>query len=86
MNSTMVRRILWAMAGVASTVVGLLGLLIPIIPGILFLLLAAVCFTRAARAPQSKATHEQLSFADEMRRDLHQQYRRLARYNKRPRR
>ncbi len=79
----MLHRVLWAVAGLISTTIGLVGILIPIIPGILFLLLAAVCFTRAARTPASKAASQRLSFADEMRQDLHQQYRRLARYRKR---
>ncbi len=79
----MLHRALWAAAGAASTLVGLIGLLVPIIPGILFLLLAAVCFTRAAKAPTGKTRSQELSFADEMRQDLHHQYRRLARYQKR---
>lgn len=31
-------------AGIGATLLGLLGLLIPVIPGILFLLVAAICF------------------------------------------
>ena len=35
-------------AGVVLTVLGLIGLLIPVIPGLLFLLLAAFCFSAGA--------------------------------------
>lgn len=80
----MLERILWGAAGIASTGVGLLGLIIPIIPGILFLLLAAVCFSRAVKPkPNNRygaaGRLSQRSFADEMRADLHQQYRSFAR-------
>lgn len=77
-------RILWGAAGIASSGIGLLGLIIPIIPGILFLLLAAVCFSRAANPKRNKRNeaasgYSRQSFADEMRADLHQQYRSFAR-------
>ncbi len=79
----MIERCLWGAAGIASTLVGVLGLLVPIIPGVLFLLLAAVCFSRAAnpRPRDRPRTHgvDAPSFTDELRGDLHQQYRRLAR-------
>lgn len=80
----MFERILWAAAGIASTGVGLLGLIIPIIPGVLFLLLAAVCFSRAAKPKRNgrygvSGRLSQRSFADELRADLHQQYRKAAR-------
>lgn len=86
----MVERCLWGAAGIASTLVGVLGLLIPIIPGILFLLLAAVCFSRAAH-PKPSDRHRAYgadapSFTDELRGDLHQQYRSLARHLKRQQR
>lgn len=80
----MFERILWGAAGIASTAVGLIGLIIPIIPGILFLLLAAVCFSRAAKPKRNSrygaaGRFSQQSFADELRADLHQQYRSFAR-------
>lgn len=80
----MFERILWGAAGIASTGVGLLGLIIPIIPGILFLLLAAVCFSRAAKSERKNrygaaGGFSRRRFADEMRADLHQQYRSFAR-------
>lgn len=78
----MIERCIWAVAGIASTFVGLLGLVIPIIPGILFLLLAAVCFSRAANPATKRSSafsqQEKPSFADALRADLHQQYRRAA--------
>lgn len=78
----MFERFLWGAAGLASTFVGFLGLMIPIIPGILFLLLAAVCFSRAVNPPAKRRSafykSDKPSFADELRADLHQQYRRTA--------
>lgn len=43
------RVIAWTLAGCAATLIGLLGLLFPVIPGIVFLILAAFCFERASR-------------------------------------
>ena len=81
----MLERVLWGAAGIVSAGVGLLGLLLPIIPGILFLLLAAVCFSRAVKPAQlggslSRPRSATPSFAEELRQDLHQQYRSLARH------
>ncbi len=79
----MFERFLWGVAGIASTLVGFLGLVIPIIPGILFLLLAAVCFSRAwkpkAQDRRYRYAGDAPSFADELRADLHHQYRNAAR-------
>ncbi len=42
------RTIFWTLAGCACTLVGLIGLILPIVPGILFLIFAAICFQRAS--------------------------------------
>ncbi len=51
-ESTM-RTIAWTAAGCACTLLGLIGLVLPIVPGILFLVLAALCFQRASRSDWS---------------------------------
>ncbi len=40
-------RIFWFAMGVLSLVVGLVGLILPLLPGIPFLILAAVCMAQA---------------------------------------
>ncbi|MGI9326116.1 MAG: DUF454 family protein [Pseudomonadales bacterium] len=44
------RTIAWTVAGCVCTFFGLIGLVLPIVPGILFLILAALCFQRASRS------------------------------------
>lgn len=41
-------RLLWLGAGLALTGVGIVGLVLPVMPGTVFLILAAACFTRGS--------------------------------------
>ncbi len=75
----MLRRFLWNTVGVLSTVLGLIGLVLPIIPGVLFLLLAAWCFSRAGTLSRSERDREYQSLRDELRFDL-SEYRNRYRY------
>ncbi len=50
----MLRRALLLAAGSALTALGLIGLLIPIIPGVLFLALAVICFSAASPRMQRR--------------------------------
>ncbi|MEM8767966.1 MAG: DUF454 family protein [Pseudomonadota bacterium] len=50
----MLKRALFLAAGTALTALGLVGLLIPIIPGVLFLALAVVCFSAASPRLQQR--------------------------------
>jgi len=77
-------RFLWAVAGIASSLLGLLGLVVPIFPGFIFPLLAFVCFSRAVKPP-TKPRAASVSLVDDLRADMHHQYRRLARYARRRR-
>ena len=42
------RRLFWILAGLASTGLGIAGLFLPLLPGVLFLLIAAFCFARGS--------------------------------------
>lgn len=46
---SLIKRALLTLAALAALFLGVLGLLIPVIPGVLFLLLAAVLFAGASR-------------------------------------
>lgn len=41
-------RLVWVAAGLVLTVVGVAGLILPLLPGVLFLILAAACFARGS--------------------------------------
>lgn len=43
------RAIAWTLAGTLSAAIGLIGLLLPILPGFIFLILAVWCFANAGR-------------------------------------
>jgi uncharacterized membrane protein YbaN (DUF454 family) len=47
-DDTMIKRVLLYVLAAAFAVIGVIGLLVPVIPGILFLLLAAVCVSLAS--------------------------------------
>lgn len=42
-------RLLWILAGLAFTAIGIAGLLLPLLPGVIFLLAATYCFARGSR-------------------------------------
>lgn len=41
--------IAWTIAGTLSAMIGLIGVVLPIFPGIIFMVIAALCFIRASR-------------------------------------
>lgn len=43
------RAIAWTCAGTISALIGLIGVVVPIFPGIIFMVIAALCFIRASR-------------------------------------
>jgi uncharacterized membrane protein YbaN (DUF454 family) len=56
-----VTRILWVFFGAAALFIGLVGLILPLIPTVPFLLLAAFCFARSShRLHQWLLTHPRL--------------------------
>ncbi|AHE54576.1 hypothetical protein NX02_14455 [Sphingomonas sanxanigenens DSM 19645 = NX02] len=42
------RQRLWAALGLAFVVVGIVGIILPVMPGTVFLIIAAACFTRSS--------------------------------------
>jgi uncharacterized membrane protein YbaN (DUF454 family) len=42
-------RLLWSAAGLTFVVIGVVGLFVPLLPGVVFLLLAAFCFARGSK-------------------------------------
>ena len=44
------RAIAWTFAGTVSALMGLIGVVIPVFPGIIFMVIAALCFVHASRA------------------------------------
>ena len=43
------RRVLWNIAGLVSVAVGVVGAFVPILPSVVFMLLAAYCFARGSQ-------------------------------------
>ena len=59
---TVLKTVLFGIAGVAFLLLGLVGLVLPILPGFLFLFAAAACFAFASpRAKQSFGKHPRMS-------------------------
>ena len=54
------RAIAWTLAGTMSALIGLIGVVVPIFPGIIFMVIAALCFIRASRVAH-RADRQSLS-------------------------
>lgn len=53
----LMRKVLMVVAGLALTVLGILGLVLPVLPGVLFLVAAAACFSLASRRFRTTLEH-----------------------------
>jgi len=53
----MIKRVLLLTAACLFAVLGVIGLLIPVLPGVLFLLLAAICVSLASDRVHQKMNH-----------------------------